>query len=250
MRFNIMITLRIAVALLFCIGAAHVNAATREYWLAAEKVEWNYAPSGQNLIDPADGTRACGERHSSIRNIATFSIPMPPTPRRLNSPCGWAFSGRSCVPWKAIVSRCISATTPINRSASHVHGLQYDEENEGADMKGPGAAVPPNGTFTYHWEANSDAAPGPADPSSIVWLYHSHVDAVTEVYDGLIGTIVVTKKGMERSEADPSPADIDKAFTTLFLVFNENGREIVKSGQETEYESPEEEEEGEPQTRD
>lgn len=126
----------------------------------------------------------------------------------------------------------------------HVHGLQYNEANEGADMKGLGGAVPPGETFFYRWEVGEDAAPGPNDPSSIVWLYHSHVDGVTEVYDGLIGTIVVTKKGMERSENDPKPKDIDKSFTTLFLIFNENGREIVESGYYEDYKSPEEAEEG------
>ena len=243
MRFNIIITLRIAVALLFCIGAAHVDAATREYWLAAEKVEWNYAPSGQNLINPAMGLGVWGKAlvYRKYRYVqytdATYTTQVEqPVWMGILGPQLRAVEGDSVK-----VHFRNNADKPLS---IHVHGLQYDETNEGADMKGPGAAVPPNGTFTYHWEANSDAAPGPADPSSIVWLYHSHVDAVTEVYDGLIGTIVVTKKGMERSEADPSPADIDKAFTTLFLVFNENGREIVKSGQNAEYESPEEEEEG------
>ena len=238
-----MITLRIAVALLFCIGAAHVDAATREYWLAAEKVEWNYAPSGQNLINPAMGLGVWGKAlvYQKYRYVqytdATYTTQVEqPVWMGILSPQLRAVEGDSVK-----VHFRNNADKPLS---IHVHGLQYDETNEGADMKGPGAAVPPNGTFTYHWKANSDAAPGPADPSSIVWLYHSHVDAVTEVYDGLIGTIVVTKKGMERSEADPSPADIDKAFTTLFLVFNENGREIVKSGQNAEYESPEEEEEG------
>lgn len=33
-----------------CILGTNVEAATREYWIAAEKVVWNYAPSGKNLI--------------------------------------------------------------------------------------------------------------------------------------------------------------------------------------------------------
>ena len=42
-----------------CIGT--LEAATREYWIAAEKVEWNYAPSGQNLIRPAMGLDVWGK---------------------------------------------------------------------------------------------------------------------------------------------------------------------------------------------
>ena len=241
MRLNIIIG--IALTLVFCVAAAHVDAATREYWLAAEKVEWNYAPSGQNLINPAMGLGVWGKAlvYQKYRYVqytdATYTTQVEqPVWMGILSPQLRAVEGDSMK-----VHFRNNADKPLS---IHVHGLQYDEANEGADMKGSGASVPPNGTFTYHWEVNADAAPGPADPSSIVWLYHSHVDAVTEVYDGLIGTIVVTKKGMERSEADPSPKDVDKAFTTLFLVFNENGREIVKTGQNTEYASPEEAEEG------
>lgn len=240
MRLNI--TIGIALTLVFCV-TAHVDAATREYWLAAEKVEWNYAPSGQNLINPAMGLDVWGKalvyqkyRYVQYSDETYTTLVEQPVWMGILGPQLRAVEGDSMK-----VHFRNNADKPLS---IHVHGLQYDEANEGADMKGSGAAVPPDGTFTYHWEVNADAAPGPADPSSIVWLYHSHVDAVTEVYDGLIGTIVVTKKGMERSEADPSPKDIDKAFTTLFLVFNENGRELVKTGQRAEYASPEEAEEG------
>ena len=225
----------------FCITFA--ESATREYWIAAEKVEWNYAPSGKNLIRPAMGLGVWGKAlvYEKYRYIQytdeTYTTQVEqPAWMGILGPQLHAVEGDSVKVY--FLNR---ADKPLS---IHVHGLQYDEENEGADMKGSGAAVQPGSTFTYHWEADSDAAPGPNDPSSIVWIYHSHVDAVAEVYDGLIGTVVVTKKGMERSSDDPRPKDIDKAFTTLFLVFNENGREIVKTEQTEAYVSPEEEEEG------
>lgn len=230
-----------SVLLSFC--PTLVEAATREYWIAAEKVEWNYAPSGQNLIRPAMGLGVWGKTlvYQKYRYIQytddTYATHVEqPVWMGILGPQIHAVEGDSVK-----VHFLNRADKPLS---IHVHGLQYDEENEGADMKGSGAAVQPGSTFTYHWEADSDAAPGPNDLSSIVWIYHSHVDAVTEVYDGLIGTVVVTKKGMERAPEDPRPKDIDKALTTLFLVFDENGREIVESGRTAAYESPEEEEEG------
>ena len=164
-----------------------VEAATREYWIAAEKVEWNYAPSGQNLIRPNMGLDVWGkalvyEKYRYIQytdNTYTTRVEQP-TWMGILGPQLHAVEGDSVKVY--FLNR---ADKPLS---IHVHGLQYDEDNEGADMKGSGAAVKPGSTFTYHWEADSDAAPGPNDPSSIVWLYHSHVDAVTEVYDGLIGT--------------------------------------------------------------
>ena len=227
----------------FCICAVSVEAANREYWIAAEKVVWNYAPSGKNLVRPKMGLDVWGKvlsyhKYRYIKytdNTYTTKVEQPE--------------------WMGILGPQLHAVEGdnikvhfLNRAdkplSIHVHGLQYDEANEGADMKGLGAAVPPDGTFTYHWEVGEDAAPGPNDPSSIVWLDHSHVDAVTEVYDGLIGTIVVTKKGMARSDDDARPKDVDKSFTTLFLIFNENEREIAESEYYEAYESPEETEEG------
>ena len=230
-----------SVLLYLCVNS--VEAATREYWIAAEKVEWNYAPSGENLIRPNMGLDVWGKA-LVYEKYRYFQYTDASYTTQVEQPVWMGILG----PQLHVVEGDSVRVHFLNRAdkplSIHVHGLQYDEENEGADMKGSGAAVPPGGTFIYHWEADSDAAPGPNDPSSIVWLYHSHVDAVTEVYDGLIGTIVVTKKGMERSEDDPRPKDIDKAFTTLFLIFNENDRTIVESGKSAEYDSPEEAEEG------
>ena len=230
-----------SVLLYLCVNSA--EAATREYWIAAERVEWNYAPSGENLIRPNMGLDVWGKA-LVYEKYRYFQYTDASYTTQVEQPAWMGILG----PQLHVVEGDSVRVHFLNRAdkplSIHVHGLQYDEENEGADMKGSGAAVPPGGTFTYHWEADNDAAPGPNDPSSIVWLYHSHVDAVTEVYDGLIGTIVVTRKGMERSEDDPRPKDIDKAFTTLFLIFNENDRTIVESGKSAAYDSPEEAEEG------
>ena len=38
---------------------------------------------------------------------------------------------------------------------------------------------------------------------------------------GLIGTLVITRKGMARSASNPAPHDVDQEFTALFMIFNE-----------------------------
>jgi hephaestin len=58
------------------------------------------------------------------------------------------------------------------------------------------------------------------DPSSVMWMYHSHVDEVSDTYAGLMGAIVVTKKGMARP--DGSPKDVDRELVAMFMVMNEN----------------------------
>lgn len=217
----------------------------REYWIAAEKTEWNYIPSGKNLMHEQDGTGVWGE-HSAYQKYRYVQYTDGNYTQPVIQPA-----------WMGILGPQIEAVEGdtlkihfLNRSdkplSIHPHGVRYDEQNEGADHKGPGAYVEPNQTFTYTWQVDESAAPGPADPSSIVWLYHSHVDSVTEVYDGLIGTLVVTRKGMERSYDDPRPKDVDTSFTALFMIFNENGRPVIDNQGNIQTPSPgsDEEQEG------
>ena len=35
-------------------------------------------------------------------------------------------------------------------------------------------AVPPGTTYNYTWHVPETSGPGPEDPSTILWMYHSH----------------------------------------------------------------------------
>jgi hypothetical protein len=108
----------------------------------------------------------------------------------------------------------------------HPHGLQYEKNAEGAlyedgtsgaDRKDDG--VPPGGTYTYRWTVPERSGPGPHDPSSVVWMYHSHFYEPRDVNTGLIGPIIVTRKGWARP--DGTPKDVDREFVTDFAIFDE-----------------------------
>ena len=83
-----------------------------------------------------------------------------------------------------------------------------------------GGAVQPGKMYTYVWQVPERAGPGPNDPSSIVWSYHSHVDEVADTNAGLVGPIIITR----HAEANPdgTPKGVDREFVTLFTIFNEN----------------------------
>jgi FtsP/CotA-like multicopper oxidase with cupredoxin domain len=59
-----------------------------------------------------------------------------------------------------------------------------------------------------------------SDGSSIVWLYHSHVDEMRDIASGLFGAIVVTAKGKAR--VDGRPKDVDREFVSMMISINEN----------------------------
>ena len=57
------------------------------------------------------------------------------------------------------------------------------------------------------------------DESSVLWMYHSHFVESTDINTGLIGPIIVTRRGMARP--DGSPKDVDREFITDFALFDE-----------------------------
>jgi FtsP/CotA-like multicopper oxidase with cupredoxin domain len=194
---------------------------TRHYYVAAEEVQWNYAPSGQNLVHggsiPEPWTRYTVWKKTRYIEYtdASFSFKKP-QPQ-----------------WLGVLGPVIRAEVGdtiqvhfLNRASGfygiHPHGVRYDKNNEGAHYlgAGTGAQIPPNGSFTYTWFADADSGPGPNDPSSLVWWYHSHVDEPAETNAGLLGPIVITKKGMARP--DGSPMDVHAEFIMSFFIFDED----------------------------
>jgi FtsP/CotA-like multicopper oxidase with cupredoxin domain len=53
------------------------------------------------------------------------------------------------------------------------------------------------------------------------------VDEPADVNRGLLGPIIVTARGQAR--ADASPADVDREFVVLFMIFNENQTREAKN---------------------
>src|SRR6266511_1542519 len=76
-------------------------------------------------------------------------------------------------------------------------------------------------SFPLGWPCSSAGWPLlPMDGSATLWMYHSHVDEVRDTNTGLIGPLIVTKRGMAR--ADGGPKDVDRELVTLFSIMNEN----------------------------
>lgn len=205
---------------------------TRTYYVAAQAEAWNYAPMAHDPVFDQDVPSPWGDLlvYDKLRYIGyastAFSTPIPqPADRGILGP-----------EIRAVVGDTIKVEF-FNQTARplsmHPHGLTYKPEDEGAlydPPRGGGDAVPPGGKYTYTWIAEEQSGPAPGEPSSRVWLYHSHVMAEEEIYAGLVGTIVVTDPGHAR--ADATPDDVDKEFTTLWMVFNENPEDTPDEEQE------------------
>lgn len=184
-----------AILLLFSLSPAVVNAATREYYIAAEAVEWDYAPSGMDLTHDAPLSEDVRDR-TRWQKVRYIEYEKDDFKTRKRQPAWLGILGpvlRAEVGDTVIVHFLNKADRPYSM---HPHGLRYTKDHEGARYSpaGQGAAVEPGKRHTYLWLADEMSGPGPQDPSSVVWWYHSHVHEPDEIQKGLLGPIIVTAK--------------------------------------------------------
>jgi hypothetical protein len=193
----------------------------RHYYIAAEEGDWDFAPSGRDLM--------------YNRDIPPPYVQTKYKKTRFIEYTDDTFTKKKPQPeWLGILGpiiRCEVGDTVIvdfwNRTAKrpltmHPHGLRYTKENEGgvyAVSRGkPSLPVAPGAKFRYTWFADESSGPRAGQPSSILWPYHSHVEEGREINDGLIGPIIVTAGGKARP--DGSPRDVDQEFVALYMVFD------------------------------
>ena len=210
----------------------------RTYYIAADEVEWDYAPGGVNKMMGMkfEGyskvfTERGPHRIGTVYRKALYREYTDQTFTQIKPrPTQWEHTGLLGPILRAEVGDTIRVVFKNNATrpySMHPHGVFYDKDSEGAlyDDGTSGAdkdddAVAPGKTHIYTWKVPERAGPGPNDPSSIVWLYHSHANELKDVESGLIGAILVTRHGM--AQADGRPKDVDREFVCLFMLFDEN----------------------------
>jgi len=232
---TVVVTLRVALP-----GAHAAPAAsqTRVYFIAADAVQWNYAPDGTNDItgQPFDDVASVftAARPDRVGTVYTKSLYREYTDGSFGTikprPAAWEHLGFLGPVIHAAVGdkvRIVFKNNLARPVSIHMHGLLYAKNSEGAPYEDgtSGAlkdddAVPPGTTYTYDYTVPERAGPGPMEGSSVMWMYHSHTDEVGDTYSGLMGPVIVTAKGMARS--DGTPKDVDRELINVYDVDDEN----------------------------
>ena len=220
-------------------GGGHV----RTYYIAADEVTWDYVPGGFDMIKNApfqqlgffrDGqpfgvppkSRPVGTKYVKALyreyTDASFKTLKPRAPE-------WAHLGFLGPLIRAEVGDTIHVVFRNNGDkpySMHPHGVFYKKDSEGApyDDGTSGAdkaddGVPPGGTHEYVWEVPERAGPAAMDATSIVWMYHSHVDEVKDPNTGLMGPMIVTARG--QAKPDGSPKNVDRELILMFAQIHE-----------------------------
>ncbi|XP_041500736.1 hephaestin-like [Microtus oregoni] len=78
----------------------------------------------------------------------------------------------------------------------------------------------PGEVLTYQWNIPERSGPGPGDSACVSWIYYSAVEPIKDMYSGLVGPLVICRKGVLGPHGGRN--DMDREFALLFLIFDEN----------------------------
>jgi multicopper oxidase len=207
----------LAVAVLALVGAFREPAIARErvHYIAADEVTWNYAPL---RMDPIAGT------------------PLPPL---LPAQLGWTYRKAFYREYTDGSFAHLTSIPPADRYLGIVGPVIHAEVGDTVVVVfrnrtrfpldiAPGgvrsipnpSAVLPGATRTFRWPISDADGPSMQDGSSVLYVYESDVNQNADESLGLIGPLIVTRRGQAR--ADGSPTDVDREIVALFTVQDES----------------------------
>ncbi|KAG5833345.1 hypothetical protein ANANG_G00274960 [Anguilla anguilla] len=206
----------------YLLKVAGENAKT--YFIAAEEVEWDYAGYGQrrqertNINDkPTQFTKVV------FRSYLDSSFNTPENRGEVDEHLGLLgpiikaeVDQTIVVVFKNLASRPYSL---------HSHGVSYTKQTEGLKYDDDSThwykmdnEVQPDSTYTYIWKADIRFGPKSDDSDCRTWAYHSGVNPEKDIHSGLIGPLLVCRKGtLEKDQELAQKRD----FVLLFMTFDE-----------------------------
>ncbi|KIZ07330.1 hypothetical protein MNEG_0617 [Monoraphidium neglectum] len=192
----------------------------RTYYLAADPIDWDYAPSGRNLCKGKEFgeeeelyiSKGVGRKFKKavFREYTddTFKTLVKRTMAQQHmgilGPALHAQAGDTIV-----VVLKNNVDFPVNAESG---GLQAAVAAETA----------PGDVTTYKWRVPESAGPGADGPSSRFYLYRSTVDVVADTQAGLVGPIVIARRGA-----------LGKDGRSVADVFNENNSPFIQDNLKT-----------------
>ncbi|KAK3522186.1 hypothetical protein QTP70_027002 [Hemibagrus guttatus] len=210
-----------------------LNGIVRKYFIAAELVRWNYAPSGIDSFTNASLTDSrrnselyFGTGNGSLGGEYTKVVYRAYTDETFTENISTdAHLGILGPVLRAEVGDTLQVTflNKADRNYSiQSHGLQYAKLSEGAqyddDTEKKGSNVQPGDSFNYTWYVRE--GPSDSDQACISYLYFSSSDPIRDTNSGLFGPLLVCKRGA--LTPNNTQKDVDKEFFLLFTVMDEN----------------------------
>ncbi|GFY46394.1 ceruloplasmin, partial [Trichonephila inaurata madagascariensis] len=203
----------------------------RTIYIGAVETDWDYAPEG-NLLGPD------ADEYTDLY-LSKSSDPLK-IGKVYKKALLWEFTDdtftirKPKAPWMGLLGPILQgevgdilnivfynmASHPLS---IHPHGVRYRKIHEGAlyddnttDSQKIDDRVQPGAKHVYRWLMNEHDAPTGNDPDCLTWMYHSHRHGETELHAGLLGPLLVCRKGALSS------GNIDHRIVLVFMNFDEN----------------------------
>ncbi|HXQ94810.1 MAG TPA: copper oxidase [Thermoplasmata archaeon] len=249
------VTMLVAVGLgvVGSLQAPVASGVTRNYYIAADPVLWNYTPSMTNEItgEPL-GAHNATESFYTGRNAtylgatfekcvyeqysdASFTALLP-------RPASEAYLGLLGPVIYAAVGDTINVTfrnnCPFLESLAP-QGVQVAPQDDGTNYNGSfylGGSVPTYGTVQYSWQVPYSAGPGSSGAGATMWLYDSGKQFVNSTDVGLLGPIIISAQGMDHPDGTPIGSAANPIL--LFNVYNETDSPYLRYNVEHLAEDP------------
>ncbi|XP_006876432.1 PREDICTED: ceruloplasmin-like [Chrysochloris asiatica] len=208
------------------------------YYIAAEEILWNYAPSGidfftgKKLTAPESESKLYFEEGATriggtYKKIAYLEYTDASFTKQKSREEHLGILGPVI---KAEVGQTIRVTFYNNASlplSIQPHGLHYSKSNEGSFYLTPGESSPapsshvnPGTTFVYTWHVPTNVGPTSTDPDCLTWIYYSSMTEQRDTSSGLVGPLLVCRNGSLGE--DGKQKGVDKEFYLLATIFDEN----------------------------
>uniref|UniRef100_A0A8D0KYR9 ferroxidase n=1 Tax=Strix occidentalis caurina TaxID=311401 RepID=A0A8D0KYR9_STROC len=199
---------------------------TWTYYIAAEEMDWDYAPMKPVSLDRnitslflEAGPQRIGSKYKKVLFVeyedATFKK------RKVSDQLdkgilGPVIKGEVGDEFK-IVFRNL-ASRPYNIYPHDITDLSLGCVLPDKDLKD--IPIPPGQSFTYSWRVTTEDGPTKADPRCLTRFYYSSINPVRDTASGLIGPLLICfKKSMDQRG---NQIMSDKTRLVLFSVFDEN----------------------------
>uniref|UniRef100_A0A8C0H473 Coagulation factor VIII n=1 Tax=Chelonoidis abingdonii TaxID=106734 RepID=A0A8C0H473_CHEAB len=189
---------------------------TWTHYIAAEEVDWDYAPITPTYLDSQfleAGPQRIGSKYKKVMFVeyedGTFKK-RKVSDQRDTGILGPVLKGevgdQFLIVFKNLASR------PYN---IYPHGLTSISSYH------PDIPIDPGQSFKYSWKLTTEDGPAGSDPRCLTRFYYSSINPVRDTASGLIGPLLICSK----ESMDQRGNQISKHFTkefVLFSVFDEN----------------------------
>ncbi|XP_036395942.1 coagulation factor V [Megalops cyprinoides] len=194
----------------------------KPYFIAAEEVEWDYAGYGQRRQERTN----IDESQTKFTKVVFRSY--------LDSSFSTADIRGEVDEHLGILGPIIKAEVDqtimvvfrnlASRPYSlHAHGVSYTKQMEGLkyDDESPywykhDNEVQPKQTYTYIWKVDPKIGPKPHESDCRTWAYYSGVNPEKDINSGLIGPLLICRKGTLAKHSQNM-----REFVLLFMTFDE-----------------------------